>query len=81
MDFDSGSEVTREDIFALRSDPSVRVILKWLLQREQMLSSSIDCVKDVDLADSHGYIIRLREIRLLIQYLTKSAEARDQEDS
>lgn len=69
-----GSEITRADVFAVRSDPGVRVVLAWLLQRERLLNASIDSIPDADLANTGTLMLRLREIRLLITYLTKSAE-------
>ena len=73
------SEITREDVFAVRTDPGVRVVLNWLLQRERMISASIDAIHDSDIESSAPLMLRLREVRLLIHYLTKAPEVYKQE--
>ena len=73
------SEVTREDVFAVRTDPGVRVVLNWLLQRERMINASIDVIHDSDIESSAPLMLRLREVRLLISYLTKAPEVYKQE--
>lgn len=74
MNENSEVPVTRDDVFAVRSDPGVRVVLAWLLQRERLLNVSIDCIADSDIASGGPLMLRLREVRMLITYLTKAAE-------
>ena len=73
------TEVTREDVFAVRTDPGVRVVLNWLLQRERMISASIDVIPDSDIESSAPLMLRLREVRMLIHCLTKAPEVYKQE--
>lgn len=56
-------ELTRADLFSIRSDPAIGIMIKWLRMREAEIGSAINRIKDNELDNAHGLMIRLREVR------------------
>lgn len=56
-------QLTREDLFSIRTDPAMGIMIKWLRMRETEIENMINKVKDNELDRANGLIIRLREVR------------------
>ena len=56
-------QLTRIDLFSMRSDPAMGIMVKWLRMREAEIEASINKIKDNELERAGVLIVRLREVR------------------